>query len=107
MFGPTVVEEFVAKAAELIRLGDAVVGAVYDPAKAAFDGIGLLSCPWCGVGAVIMVLAADHADTGEMAGGPSCWAVCEHKLGLQHLWSHAQARTRPEGIKWRCPRAAS
>jgi hypothetical protein len=43
MFRPAVVEEFVVKAAELIQLGDAVGGAVWD--VTFMNGQWLCSCP--------------------------------------------------------------
>jgi hypothetical protein len=100
MFGPVIVEQFVAKAAELIQLGDAVVGAIYDKTKTStFEHLGSLNCPWCGVAVQIMVLAGDHADTGKMAGGAGCFAVCKHKLPIEHLWSKAKTRARSEGTR--------
>jgi hypothetical protein len=99
MFRPAVVEEFVVKAAELIQLGDAVVGAVYDETKTTLDSLGSLSCPWCGYHVTITVLAGDHADTGKMAGGAGCFAVCEHRSLIDHLWAKAETRVRPEGTE--------
>ncbi len=97
MFRPETVETFVVKAAELIQLGDAVVGAVYDETKISLDSLGSLSCPWCGYHVTITVLAGDHAATGKMAGGAGCFAVCEHRSLIEHLWSKAETRARSEG----------
>jgi hypothetical protein len=100
MFGPVIVEEFVAKAAELIQLGDAVVGVVYDETKSStLEHIGNLHCPWCRYPVVITVLAGDHAATGKMAGGPGCFAACEHRGLIDHLWSKAETRARSEGTE--------
>ena len=99
MFRPDV-EVFVAKAAELIQLGDVVVGAVYGETKSVtLEHLGTLSCPWCRYPVIVTVLAGDHADTGKMAGGPGCFAFCEHQALVDHLWAEAKTRASREGTE--------